>query len=301
MRFARLMFTAVFLWGHIAHAGPVLLGWENGNAGDIYVSEFILSADDIVARLRLAQALPIANFDLDKLYSTIHSAHLDSVEQVYLDQAKTKPADARNVPDQHYIEISRITWRELRDPKQTRERLRLVLHEFLFLDGYDDTHFDYSDALLTVVKTDDFSPGVFWNPLNPVNSISIDLEFNPGNCQIPYIPFDPSKTDEKVDMNVPAACVVDGAKFGSDDGFRHVVITKSSGEAPADSGLRGLFHTYVIQVLDRDGKPLGDFKYMPEWGACLSPEDGNCQLSGQITVGGVDFTFWFLRNKGVQP
>jgi hypothetical protein len=81
-----------------------------------------------------------------------------------------------------------------------------------------------------------------------------------------------------------------------EDVYRKVQIVKSTGITPASSHARGFFHKYEMTVFDKAQTVKGAMTFEPEWGACLLPENGACQVSGKMTLGGIEFVFWFLRN-----
>jgi hypothetical protein len=186
------------------------------------------------------------------------------------------------------IDASRSRWRDLRKPLHTKERLRLVLHEFLWVSGVDDTGFKYSERLIELVDVKNYSPNIWWNPINPVNSVALSLQQFGDQCRFPSVSLDLKKETERIVVSTEGAC---------GDGFRKVEIVKTSNITPPSSGVRGVFHHYFLRIYDREEKLLGEMEYEPEWGKCLMPEEGACRQSGQMTVGGVDFNFWFLRES----
>lgn len=268
------------------YAGPRSNGWENGNAGDIFTAEFRLTGLDIVQRLRYLDRLPVDGLNLDLLNNVILAASLTSEEFVVRND---KEVDAWNVPEAMSIIVSRSRWREYRAPSETRRRLLLVLHEFLYLmkdQNLNDDGFIISQKLISALNVTNYNPDHWWTPLNPVNQISLQLVYSTTNCALPLAYFDPLKNDEKVVMATSGDC-------GSQ--YRRVVIEKTAATAPPASGYRGIFHSFNVQVFDGNDNPVGQLSYEPPWGLCLLPQEGSCRLSGRIGVGGVNFSFMLFR------
>ncbi len=289
MRFTHVFIAAAVFYAAVAGAdisspGGGGDGWDNGNAGDIYGAEFILTGRDIVGRLRLLSGLSVPGLDPEALNGVIHGTKLRSDDHVFLGADEV---DAANYPEQNLIKLNRTRWHEYRAPDQTKRRLTLVLHEYLYIMKIDDTGFFVSEKLITLMRVDNYSPGHWWNPLNPANTISLQPVFNPSGCKLPLVSVDPAKTAESIDFETPAECAPE---------YRKVHIEKASFTSSPASGYRGNFHRFDIQVIDSTGRVLGAFTYEPQWGICLLPQDGSCQLSGTIQSGGLNFSFWFLRN-----
>lgn len=258
-------------------------GWENGNAGDTYTAEFILTARDLTERMKLLPQSELTVIDLNALAGVILNATVHSEEKLMLNGYEV---DAINIPAKQEIKISRSRWRVLRQPSETTQRLMLVLHEYLFLVGVDDTQFRVSGRLVPQLGIKNFNPNRWWNPLNPANRVSLGLVFRQNDCALPSIDFDLLKSDEALTVESSGDC---------GDAFRKVTVVKSTFTAPPSSRARGNFHRYDITVQDQTDRPLGAFTFEPEWGQCLLPQDGTCRLSGKMFVGGVEFIFWLLR------
>jgi len=258
-------------------------GWENGNAGDTFSAEFILTARDLVQRMKLLPPSELGEINLNSLAGAVLSAKVHSEETLLLDGYEV---DAINYPARQEIVLSRTRWRALRQPSETTQRLMLVLHEYLFLVGIDDTQFRFSGQLVPQLGVKNFNPNRWWNPLNPVNRVSLGLVYRPGDCTLPSLDFDLLQSEEAKTVSATGDC---------GDAFRRVTVTKNSFTAPPSSQARGTFHRYEIRVEDKDSKTVGLFSFEPEWGKCLLAQDGSCQLSGKIFTGGVEFIFWLLR------
>jgi len=266
-------------------SNQAIAGWENGNAGDSYVSEFILTAKDLAQRFELLPADQLGEIDLRKLKAAIKSTEVVSEEQVMLNGFER---DAVNYwPNESLIRMSRSRWRELRRPTETRARLRIVLHEYIWMTGLEDSKFQHSDRLIELLNIKNYSPNIWWNPVNPINTISLRLLQTNETCKLAHSRLDVLKTSETQVIEAQGDC----AGY-----FRRVEIVKSSGMTPASSNIRGLFHSYQIYVFNSaQPLPIAEFSFEPEWGACLLPE-GSCQGSGKLVIGGVEVIFWFLRN-----
>lgn len=259
-------------------------GWENGNAGDAYVSEFVLSGRDLAQRFDLLPGEQLGALDLAKFRRIIVATEVVSEENVFLDGHER---DAVNYyPNRPLIKVSRSRWREMRRPTETKARLRLVLHEYLWMTGVEDERFQHSERLIELLNVKNYSPSVWWNPVNPVNTLMLALRYSPGHCVFQPVKLDPRKQTETLVAEPSGDC--EGA-------YRRVEIVKVAGQTPPSSNVRGLFHTFTITVFDRE-KSLGEISFEPEWGACLLPEEGVCRSSGKMAVGGVDMNFWFLRD-----
>jgi len=268
-----------------AQAGRIGRGWENGNAGDAYVSEFILSGRDVLQRLELIFEKDKNVFDTTNLRAAIASTEVVSEEHVYLDGFER---DAVNYyPTERLIKLNRSRWRELRRSTETKARLRLVLHEYLWISGVDDTNFKESERLIELLNISNYSPSTWWNPVNPINYVNTTLSFAPAGCTFTPGKFDVKKAEETVVLETSGDCK---------DSYRKVEFVKSTGVTPASSNVRGLFHSYQIKVYDNTQTIKGEMTFEPEWGACLVPESGSCRGSGKMTLGGVEIVFWFLRN-----
>lgn len=263
--------------------GTAQAGWDHGNAGDTFAAEFILTAKDLHARLKLLPSSELQRVNLAQLAGAIATVNVSSEEKVVL---RGREVDALNDPDKGIIVVSRTRWRQLRTAAETTNRLMVVLHEYLFHVGVDDTNFSLSGRLVPQLAVKDFNPGRWWNPLNPVNRITTNLVYNIGACSLPAIELDTEKTDETVEVSATGHCV---------DDFVRVVVRKSGLQAPPSSQARGIFHRYEITVFNHRDDVVGLVTYEPEWGQCLLPQDGACSLSGKIFTGGVEFKFWMQR------
>lgn len=260
-------------------------GHENGNAGDIYAIEFKLTARDIVQRLRLLSADELKGINLNQLVGAILATKVSSEERVFLNGYEV---NAKNLPAEGRIVINRSWWRPLRLASETKNRARLVLHEYLPLIGVPDEGAVISERLIALMDIKNFDPNRWWNPLNPANHISLTLEGAPEGCTLPSMNPNPSISEEDFTAETKGSC---------GDMYRKVVVHKSSFNAPPSTGYRGTVHRYSIAVIDKDAKVLGVTHYTPRIAECLNPEDGTCALGGSLNPGdgSVSLQFWLLR------
>lgn len=262
-------------------------GHENGNAGDIYAIEFKLTARDIVQRLRLLSPDDIQGINLTQLSGAILVTKVSSEERVYLNGYEV---NAKNLPADGRIVINRSWWRPLRMASETKNRVRLVLHEYLPLIGVPDEGALVSERLIALLDIKNFDPNRWWNPLNPANHITLTLEAGPQGCYLPTIKPNPAVSQEDFSVETTGTC---------GNYYRKVVVAKASFNAPPSTGYRGTVHRYSIAVIDRDAKVLGVTHYTPRIAECLSLEDGTCALGGSLNPGdaSVSVQFWLLREQ----
>lgn len=260
-------------------------GWDNGNAGDAVASEFILTGRDVLQRLELLFDDNKPVFDTANLRTAITATEVVSEDHVLLNGYER---DAVNYyPTRRLIKVNRSRWVQLRRSTETKARLRLVLHEYLWISGIDDTNFAHSERLIELLNIVNYSPSIWWNPVNPANYVNAKLSFSPEDCAFQAGKMDVKLSEETLVMETTGDCKA---------AYRKLQIVKSTGVTPASSNARGLFHKYEITVFDNTQTVKGEMTFEPEWGACLLPENGACQVSGKMTMGGVEFVFWFLRN-----
>jgi hypothetical protein len=255
-------------------------GWDSGNAGDPIAAEFKLTGRDIVQRLELLSSPKIDTTNLrlalDALVTSAPHVFVDNVER----------AAKNHYPDSRWIEVGQVRWQDLRKPTNTVERLRVVLHEYLWTSGVADEDYVRSDYLLQLINIGNYSPGVWWNPVNPTNTVVPTLEYAPAGCAF-----------ASVDLNVQSSSETLIAKPTGDcgDAYRELKIVKTAGVTPPSTNVRGTFHKFELTVYDRAGALQGEVGFEPAWGECLLPDSGACRVSGTLTIGGVDIQFWFLR------
>jgi hypothetical protein len=277
--------------GNVVSATPEVppvgdIGWDNGNAGDSVAAEFILSGRDVLQRIEFVNQASGVVFDTENLRAAVKATEVVSEDNLKLDGHER---DAVNYyPKKRLIKVNRQRWKDLRRPQETKTRLRLVLHEYLWISGIDDTNYVQSEYLIELLNVKNYSPTVWWNPVNPVNMIQLKLRYaSSAECTLSPIRLNPRATEEVSEVSTKGPCGTDA---------RIVRVVKATGVTPPASQIRGYFHRFDVQVLTEAKQVIGEFQFEPEWGSCLLPESGSCRMSGKISVGGVDFTFWYLRD-----
>jgi hypothetical protein len=135
-------------------------GFDSGNAGDAFSAEFLFSARDVLQRLEILERSGERLTDTSKLRSAIETTKVVSQDRVYLDGLER---DAVNYPAQNLIILGRERWKALRAPSETRARLILVAHEFLWIMGVDDTNFAQSQKIMDRLNVPAYSPGIWLN------------------------------------------------------------------------------------------------------------------------------------------
>ena len=272
----------LWIWALLALPAQAPAGWENGNAGDIYSAEFILTGRDLFQRLKLLPASELTGIDLNRFYGAVMNTKVHSDEYVELNGYEV---DAKNLPETGEIILNRSRWRPLRAESETRQRFLLVLHEYLWVAGVEDPQFRVSGRLMSQLTVIDYNPNRWWNPLNPANHLSLRLDYAPNNCVLSGMDFNTQAAEEQFSVEAKGEC---------GEAYRKVEVTKHSFTAPPSTGARGTFHRYDVRVFDRGGL-VGALTYEPDWGVCVLPQDGSCRLGGKIYAGGVELNFWLLR------
>jgi len=270
---------------------PARAGWDHGNPGDIVVRQFTIDAQDIFNRMKLLPTSERGGVDMNKFQGAILNAEIISRDRL-VEPKNDNEVPAMNFPSDNKIVINRRLWPRYLGPDQAENRFGLVLHEFLMLMGVDDDRFLLSNSIISKLGVNESNTGRFWNSLNPVNRISTSLVFNPGGCELKGFNFDTEQQDEVAHENTTGDC---------GEAYRSVTIRKTSLQAPPSSQWRGIFHRFEITVADGTGKDLGQTIVEPEWGRCLLPQDGGCEVGGKVFIGGVEFRFWFQREAKINP
>lgn len=133
-------------------------GFDSGNAGDAVGAEFLYSARDLLQRFELLETRGEKLVDTGRLRRAIETTVVVSEERVYLNGMER---DAVNFPEQKLIKVNRTRWKELRQPVETKARLTLVLHEFLWILKIDDTNYSVSAPLIEKLSISPYSPGIW--------------------------------------------------------------------------------------------------------------------------------------------
>ncbi len=141
-------------------SAPGFAGFDSGNAGDAFSAEFLFSGRDILQRLELIAANGKPLMETANLRKAMETTVVASEERVYLDGIER---DAVNYPSKKLIKISRTRWKDLRQAAETSARLTLVLHEFLWMSGVDDTNFVQTQRIIEALKIPPYSPSIWLN------------------------------------------------------------------------------------------------------------------------------------------
>lgn len=266
---------------HILFAVPTWAyeGWDHGNAGDSYAAEFVMTAKDLVLHLKTLPSGELDEVNLALLIGAIETTTVRTEDQLLY---KGREVEAINDPDQKLILLNRSIWRSRRAENNTIARYTFVLHEYLGIMRVNDEQYKVSGPLVALLDLKNYNPALWWNPLNPVNYITMNLVYSNGNCKIEGLKFDLQKTEEVLVSETTGDC---------GDDYRKVVVAKSSNTAPPSSKLRGTFHRFQIGIMDRNGNNISQLTYEPEWGRCLGPQIGACASSGKVLLGGIEFVF----------
>jgi len=142
----------------LAFSTPAYAGWEVGNAGDSYSAEFLYSARDVLQRLEILAMSGMPVMPTTKLREVMQTTVVVSEERVFLNGLER---EAVNFPDKKLIKISRTRWKELRRSEETKARLKLALHEFLWMSGVDDTNFQKSEPIIEILNVPNYSPTIW--------------------------------------------------------------------------------------------------------------------------------------------
>lgn len=145
----------LFAFASHAHAG-----FDSGNAGDAFSAEFLFSGRDVLQRLETLAEKGHALVDVKQLRAAMETTTVVSEERVFLDGLER---DAVNYPSKKLIKISRARWKDLRRSNETKARLTLVLHEFLWVSGIDDTNFAKSGPIIERLNVPPYSPSIWLN------------------------------------------------------------------------------------------------------------------------------------------
>jgi len=155
-----VMIAALFLFGLKTMDNAKATGWDGGNAGDAFSAEFLFSGRDILQRLEILAASGMPIMETAKLRAAMQTAVVVSEDRVYVNGMER---DAVNYPERKLIKISRTRWKTLRQSEETKARLTLVLHEFLWMSGVDDTNFQKSGQVINVLNISNYSPAIWLN------------------------------------------------------------------------------------------------------------------------------------------
>lgn len=146
-------------------------GTEVGNGGDSVAQEFITLGYRIAGSLMQG---PIEGVDSVKLLSVVTTTKVMSRDNLVLNGA---PVTAINYPSSKVIEVDINRWNRT---KSFMTRAYLVLHEYLWIMGIDDTNYKVSHKLVLgqLPTTKDYMTVILNNVLTDITSKeSISNEF----------------------------------------------------------------------------------------------------------------------------
>jgi len=151
-----LVLFAVLLSGFSARAG----GWEGGNAGDAYAAEFIFTGRDLLQRLELLAAAGLPVIPTAQLRETMQTTQVVTEDLVTVGGLERDAATDR---DKKTIHLNRRRWTNLRRSDETKARLRVVLHEYFWAIGVDDTNYVKSEPVIEALNVPNYSPSIWVN------------------------------------------------------------------------------------------------------------------------------------------
>lgn len=137
----KFLMSLIVLFSFVPTYGDDTDGHDQGNAGDIYTKEFVEMGRELVQNLLKN---PIYEIDVKALYEAVENSLVSSKEELSLNG---QSVDAINYPERSPAEIvvSRKGWDRIKD--HPHKKAFLVLHEYLFIMGVDDTNFKVSQKL----------------------------------------------------------------------------------------------------------------------------------------------------------
>ena len=141
-----LIFVFLFLSTSLSQAQNLV-----GNGGDVIASEFNSIARTAVHFLK-KKMLSSADQDLVlKVEEKIETTLVESVSDALV--LNGREVDAINYPAINHIKVNRKRWEQvrLRDPS---ERTRIVLHEYIWIAGQDDSSYATSTRVVKEITTD---------------------------------------------------------------------------------------------------------------------------------------------------
>ncbi|HVK62424.1 MAG TPA: hypothetical protein VM432_12780 [Bdellovibrionales bacterium] len=258
-----LLFVVTFSTPVVASAGH-----ESGNGGDAVASEFIITAVDLVDRIRDVGETRVR---FGALLNAIATTEVHSVDDA-LSLENGLVVDALNFPKRKLILVNRARWQSLDSSSQLVARLVLVLHEYLGIMGIPDRQYRVSRTIVQAMDLSNYK--ATWSGIhNPTHFASLRFQGKKTRYSS-NLEFDPVKSEE-----LSSAVVID-----KDGGWRKVVIQKET-TAQVENGSLLVFHTFAIRVFDSNLNVIGE--------SVLKPEDcgrRHC-TTGTITVADVTIKF----------
>lgn len=118
------------------------------HGGDQVAREFIALAQNIVRTFPYLRTDHLTTEQLLALESAVKNTRVITKDSVEVNGFEV---DAINIPAEHRIEVNRNRW--MARPYLEKNKLQsLVLHEYLWISGVDDTNYIYTNALLPDIE-----------------------------------------------------------------------------------------------------------------------------------------------------
>lgn len=126
-----------------------------GNGGDVVSAEFISVAVNSLNRIGKCGGVDAdQKLVIESLKNVVRTASVYSENTVSL---KNHEVDAVNFPSNKIIVVNRTRWSQFSE----LEKVLLVIHEYLWLTGRDDSDYKYSFRLIKLYQ----ECGRFWFPV----------------------------------------------------------------------------------------------------------------------------------------
>lgn len=266
-----------------------IAGGTVGNGGDGVSAEFVLTAQTAVELIKSSVVNDVKGFKMNAFIGAVATTKVNSADSLTLNGNEV---DAINYPQEKKLVVNRSRWALLRSEDQTVPRFMLVLHEYLWLSGSDDSSYKISKTLIQRLSPSKFSTDKFWSPMNPTNAISVGFTSpgcgnGSGNWQLK---FDVTKDDETQNLTILPDCDGHQRTIKTHKHTEYGVSSNGSGEI-----IKGSYHIFETEVFAEDGHSLGQITYTPEWGRCLVSSDDRCTQSGSLQIEHVTLEFDLVK------
>ncbi len=140
------------------------------NGGDSLAQRFVFEARFVFGILKTLELEQEYFPMVEKLNQDIDSISVHSTDEVL--KIREVTVDAINIPFQHEILLSRSRWIELLKKKRS-DYVALIIHEYLGVEGYDDSSYRISKKLVEFIGPNlEFDPMIiplFRSDLNEAN------------------------------------------------------------------------------------------------------------------------------------
>lgn len=129
-----LIFTLI-LFGTTAWAGNTV-----ANGGDVVAADFAQRARKLINGYKEKRFQEEYRPIIANLKRVLLTTKVRSEENLKLD---SQEVNAINIPAENLIIVNRSTWDDLK----SKEKYFLILHEYLWIAGYDDSSYQISSAI----------------------------------------------------------------------------------------------------------------------------------------------------------